>query len=245
MSKKVIDLHCHIVPGVDDGSPDLPTSMAMLGIAEKTGVAAIACTSHCLDPFDMYQYDIYCDGLQALRNAAEENNINVRLASAAEVRVDSGIDNADLDLWSINSGKYILLEFYFNERANSAFEYVSKVIERGYIPVIAHPERYRFVIQDTDNASVLTEMGCLLQINKGSLLGDFGSAPLSCSNNLLRNKLCHFIGSDAHSSSWRNTDFSDICDYLDREVGEARASRLLYENAVVLINNGSPENIKP
>lgn len=244
LNKKIIDLHCHIIPDVDDGSPDMTTSLDMLRIAQQTNVSVIACSSHCLDPFDMFQYEIYSEGLERLRKVSDENDIDIRLASAAEVRADRGIEEADLDLWSINSGRYVLIEFYFNESASTAFEIVSKVIKRGFIPVIAHPERYSFMIYDPDNASILTEMGCFLQLNKGSLLGDFGSQPLATANYLLKNELCHFIGSDAHSSTWRNPDFSDITEYLIRETGEKRAERLLRDNAFYVINNENPNNIQ-
>ena len=228
------DIHSHIIPGVDDGSPNLASSLEMLSMAAESGVKRIAATSHCNIPGMFSNYaDVGLRGrLKRLQDAAAEEKIPIEIVRGMEVY--STEDMADLirnkRVWTLNGTRYFLMEFAFDEEPAFCEEILSDVKACGLKPVIAHPERYYFVQDEPQIAFEWCTSGCVLQLNKGSILGRFGEGPERTADALLRHGLAACVASDAHSPRARTTDMQEVRQYLRRVYGDDYMRLLLEEN---------------
>ena len=203
----MIDLHCHILPEIDDGAADMEDTLAMASLAAQCGVSAIVATPHCNIPgapgnyFDNYLKKLIVKTRQALA----DENIPIKLLSGMEVYVT--FDLPDLikqgKILTINQSRYLLIEFNFGEDPEFVEIMVDRLKELKIIPVIAHPERYEFVKENPEFASRLAHKGCVLQANKGSFLGRYGSSSKETAFELLRSKAISVVASDAHNCTIR------------------------------------------
>ena len=176
----MIDLHCHILPGVDDGSPDAEISLSMARHAAESGVTAIAVTPHCNLPGFRRNYrgPDYRRQLNDLRELLTQENIPLRLYSGAEVFADPSNIRTLIEqheLITLGGSRYLLVEFDFGLPGSVLLRTLEAIAQRGLVPVVAHPERYDAVQRDPGLAAWCFSRGMLLQLNKGSLLGLLGS----------------------------------------------------------------------
>ena len=230
----MIDIHCHLLYGVDDGAESLAEASKMMKIAYKAGVTDIIVTPHCNvpDSYGNYWNNEMDERFSSLCSLAKEYEIPINLHKGQEIfctkRVPVLLQSGSLI--PLASSKYILTEFGFNESPIFVFERTEELLKLGYKVIIAHPERYDFVIEDTEAAEILKNMGALLQINKGSILGSFGHKIKDTANALLRMKLADIVASDAHSAARRTTDllpaYEYVCEYYSKEY----ADKLITEN---------------
>lgn len=195
------DMHCHILPGVDDGARDLEESLAMLAAARAAGIDDIVCTPHCRDPY--FDYDAMWDAFELLRAEAGKAFPDVALHMGFEVNhhklMELGSDWID-DL-AFSDSKEFLLEldvhatpFEFAAYKRTVFEIQS----RGLRVIIAHPERYQAIQKDTGLARDLVEMGCYLQASTDFAAGGRFGAELRPAKRLLKEGLYTYFASDAH-----------------------------------------------
>ena len=216
----MIDIHSHILPGVDDGSEDLSTSLEMLRMAAESGVEAIVATPHCNIPgeFDNYADEKLLRAFEVLREEAKSNGIPVKILSGMEVFTTEELPQLVLkkQVWTLNHTRYLLMEFGFDEDPDFCEEILEELKKLGIRPVIAHPERYYFLQYDPQIAYEWCTSGCALQLNKGSLLGSFGEEARHTSHALLRHNLAACVASDAHGTYQRNPDMQDARQYVDR-----------------------------
>ena len=199
----MIDLHCHILPGVDDGSPDAEISLSMARHAAESGVTAIAVTPHCNLPGFRRNYrgPDYRRQLNDLRELLTQENIPLRLYSGAEVFADPSNIRTLIEqheLITLGGSRYLLVEFDFGLPGSVLLRTLEAIAQRGLVPVVAHPERYDAVQRDPGLAAWCFSRGMLLQLNKGSLLGLLGSRAEDTALHLLSHGLAHLIASDAH-----------------------------------------------
>ena len=233
------DIHSHIIPGVDDGSPDLVSSLEMLSMAADSGVRRIAATSHCNIPGMFSNYaDLELLGrLNRLKEAAAAEKIPIEIFQGMEVY--STEDMADLirgkRVWTLNGTRYFLMEFAFDEEPAFCEEILTDVKACGLKPVIAHPERYFFIQDEPQIAFEWCTTGCILQLNKGSILGRFGAGPERTADALLRHGLAACVASDAHSPHARTTDMQEVRQYLRRIYGDDYMRLLLEENTARIL----------
>ena len=239
----MIDIHSHILPGVDDGSDSMETSVGMLRMAEESGVKVIAATPHCNIPGEFGNYA--SDGLNALfqelYREKQRAGLKIALVKGMEVYTTSELPALYDDglLWTLNGTRYLLMEFAFGEDPAFASEMLAEMQKRSVIPVIAHPERYYFIQNDPAVAYDWVTSGCVLQINKGSLLGRFGPGPEALSQDLLTHNLAACVASDAHGTDMRTTDLLEVRYFLDRHFGE-NLRKLVLEINPARILSGKP-----
>lgn len=243
------DIHSHIIPGIDDGSPDMESSLQMLWMAAESGVKRIVATSHCNIPgmFDNFASDDLILRVKELQDTAKSEEIPIRIAPGMEVFATE--DLPDLirkkKVWTLNGTKYFLMEFSFDEDPDFCFYILRKVRNLGYIPVIAHPERYYFIQEDPQLAFEWCVDGSVLQLNKGSVLGRFGEGPERTAHALIEHGLAACVASDAHSPYSRTTDMRELRHVLRSRFGEEPMKLLLEENPLRIVRGLSLLGYEP
>ncbi len=199
----MIDIHCHILPGIDDGAADIYDTLEMALIAANSGVKAIVATPHCNIPWDRGNYfdSMYREALQKARQAIEQERLPIKILSGMEVFVTFDLPELIKEgkILTINHSDYLLVEFDFGEDPEFVDIMVQRLKEIGIKPIIAHPERYDFIKEDITFAQRLIKQGCILQANKGSFLGKYGERAENTATELVKQKLVSVVASDAHS----------------------------------------------
>ena len=230
----MIDIHTHVLPGVDDGAADLDEALALLAMAADSGVETVVTTPHCNIPDEFENY--VCPELDALWLAlgreAQRAGIPVRLCRGMEAFATE--DLPDLleqgRIWTLNGTRYFLMEFSFGEDPGFCFDVLHRCRKKGFLPVIAHPERYLFVQDEPSIAFEWCTLGYALQLNKGSLLGKFGRPAQLAAELITDHGLAACVASDAHSPLERTTHMEEIRRYLTDRWGGDYARLLLEEN---------------
>ena len=236
----MIDIHTHVLPGVDDGSPDLETSLELLAQAAASGVHTLVTTPHCNIPgeYDNYADDELLARWQRLEAAAEREEIPVRLCRGMEVFATPELPEllSGGRVWTLNDTNYFLMEFSFEEDPDFCTDVLRRCSALGFRPVIAHPERYLFLQEDPELAFEWCTAGYALQVNKGSLLGRFGRGPKRMADLLLQHGLCACVASDAHNPRYRSTHMTEVWDYLMMAYGEDYGRLLLEVNPARILS---------
>ena len=202
----MIDIHCHILPDFDDGAADLAESLEMARMAVSSGTTGIVATPHFLgESASLRQLPVLLERYERLKQALAREEIPLELHLGAEILClpETPQLAARQALPTIADSRYLLTEFYFNEPASYMNEMLDSLAELGYLPVVAHPERYKAVQQDLHLARHWFARGYVLQVNKGSLLGAFGPRVRHTSQQILSEGLAHLIASDAHGCDQR------------------------------------------
>lgn len=236
----MIDLHCHILPGVDDGAETMEDACEMAYMAYLSGVTTIVATPHCMPGrFENYQTEEYEQAIAALQRELTQCRIPVTILPGAEAFAgDTLLEKlVDKQVPSLNGTNYLLTEFSFEEDIDIANSYLEQMVSLGYRPVIAHPERFEFVQREMDVIPYWKSLGYLLQSNKGSVLGRFGRRARRVANWMLEYEYVDIIASDAHSSWSRTPHMGEIYQYLCRYYGKEYALQLLKYNPQKVIQN--------
>lgn len=214
----MIDIHAHILPGIDDGARDIYETVEMAAQAAANGTTAIVATPHCNVPgsYENYFGDAYVEVFENARNAIRREGIPVELYPGMEVFATYDLPDLIINkkIMPLNQSRYILIEFAFDENPDFALDVLKRVKEIGAKPVIAHAERYDFIKDNPQIAYEWRKMGCLIQANKSSFQGKFGSGVQNTVFTLLDHNLISVVASDAHRSSMRTTDMSEVYDFL-------------------------------
>ncbi len=230
----MIDIHIHMVPGVDDGSQDIETSLEMAAMAADSGVSHIITTPHCNIPnmYENYVSDRLERRWNELHDAVREVGIPVHLYKGMEIYATPELPDllAEKKVWTLNGTKYFLMEFGFDEDPDFTMWVLPECIKLGYTPIVAHPERYFFIQRDPQIAYEWYRMGCGLQVNKGSLLMQFGPNEKETGDSLLRHGIVSCVGSDAHGTRRRTSRMDELNRYLTETYGGEYAFMLMEEN---------------
>lgn len=238
---KIIDLHTHILPGIDDGAPNMEVAVEMLRNAEASDVKAVAVTPHCNIPnfCDNHYTPDFLARLRQLRTKAVEEGIAVQILAGMEARVNDALLTLlrDGKVLTLNGSRYLLTEFPVDAAPGYCTGMLRKILELGYTPVIAHPERYAAMWQRPECVEDWLSLGCRLQITGGSLLGKFGYDAKQAADFLLDQDLAVCVASDAHGSRRRTNFLADVYDYIALHYGEDTAHRLMWENPLRICQN--------
>ena len=226
------DIHCHILPGVDDGADDMGESLLMARLSGLSGVETIVATPHCNTPQGdrNFRTDELRDRFVELVRQLKDAGTKVSIFPGAEVFCTE--ETPELlrkgRLLTLAGSRYLLTEFYFDESLEFIDDMLAKLAAEGVTPVIAHPERYYELQRMPEHAAEWFRAGYVIQVNKDSLLGGLGRRAGNASRELLRMGLAHVVASDAHSSIERNTDMSRVQRLIEDEFS-AEYARILLE----------------
>lgn len=217
----MIDIHTHILPGVDDGAEDIYDSIEMASLAYEYGTKVIVATPHCNIPgeYDNYFGSEYIRTFQKTKEIIQREQPGITLLAGMEVFATEDLPRllTEGKVFPINRSRYVLMEFDFGEDPDFADEVLRQVKEVQAVPLIAHAERYEFVQDDPRIVYRWKKMGYEVQVNKGSFLGRFGEDARRTAYELLNHNLVTAVASDAHSPIRRTTCMADAYDYLSEE----------------------------
>jgi protein-tyrosine phosphatase len=230
----MIDLHCHLLPGIDDGPKDMHTSLAMARIAEASGITHMVCTPH-IHPG---RYDNSAANIRIVCRqfavAIAEAGIQVQVSYAAEVRFGSElmsmIDDGSIPFVGHWKGrKVMLLEFPHSGIPFGAEQMTRWLLSRGVMPMIVHPERNKGFMQQPARLRPFVQQGCLLQLTAGSVAGSFGDPAQELALDLIKQGVVSILASDAHNLLHRPPDMQPGFEAAKRILGEKSARRLIFD----------------
>ena len=237
----MVDIHVHILPGLDDGARDYETGVVMAQMAEDAGVTDIIVTPHANQRrrFENYASEDLDDRLMVLRAALRHADVAVRLHPGMEVYGTPDLPKLlrEGKVLTLAGSRYLLVEFSFREDPAFMDELLHRLLAEGVVPVVAHPERYRALCEMPDVLLDWVSEGIRLQVNKGSLNGRFGQAAQYMSHLILENGLASVIASDAHDADYRTTDLSRVLEYLTLRYSRRIAERLLIDNPTRILRD--------
>ncbi len=241
----MVDLHSHILSGLDDGAKTLAESVEMIRIAAQAGTTDLVATPHASFEFTFDP------------RRTEEKLAELAAASGAAVRLYYGCDFhlsfgniqdalANPSKYAINHKNYLLVEFSDVVIIKSIQEVFSRLRDSGLTPIITHPERNFLLQRDPGRLRAWVDNGCLIQVTAQSLLGRFGPEARNFCGELMKRGLVHFVASDAHDPQERTPRLDQAYEHIAQRFGDARAQRLFVANpGAVLYGDPLPEEPTP
>ena len=196
------DMHSHLIPGIDDGAPDLETSLELIKALQTMGFSNLITTPHVMTDLYPNTSEIILKGLNDLQKAIEKAGMEITLSAAAEYLMDEafGAKIEEENLLTL-PGKRVLVEMSFVAEPPNLHDYLFRLQSRGYKPVLAHPERYLFYRGDLKKYERLKDYGCEFQINLLSSTGYYGKPIKETTRKLFKAGLIDFLGTDLHNNN--------------------------------------------
>jgi protein-tyrosine phosphatase len=241
----VIDLHSHILPGLDDGARDLDDALEIARAAVADGITVIAATPHVREDYATTA-DAMESGVRQLRAVLEREGIQLELLPGGEISLEQldRLSHDELRRFGLGGNpRYLLIETPYWDWPLPFGEIVSRVGSFGMTPVIAHPERNRAIHADLAKVQGLVDAGALIQVTAASLDGRLGSSTRACARKLVDAGLVHMVGSDAHIADIREVGLSGAC----KVIGDQSLARWLTESvpAAIVRDEALPERPQP
>ena len=238
----MVDIHCHILPYVDDGSDSMEDSLEMARMAAASGITAIIATPHCNLPYTEeknYRSQILARRFIELQHAIQEADIPLRIYPGAEVLCTPEVPELLQQnlLLTLAGSNYLLVEFFFDENLDYMDEMLNAIAAEGYIPIVAHPERYETIQRTPHILERWFRKGWVIQLNKGSILGRLGRQAELTADWILAHGLAHTVASDAHSPHFRTTDMTELTEYLQQICQPEYVDILLNINPSRILND--------
>ena len=242
----MIDIHCHILPGIDDGSKDLDETIKMCKIAVSEGIHHIIATPHYIQYHDYKTRDELIPLLAMVNERLKEEQIELQLSIGHEVYVTPDLVSLvqHQEVATLNDSRYLLIEFPMNSIPTYIEELIYELKLIGVTPIIAHPERYREIIENPNSLIKYIELGALCQSNVGSINGLFGSEIQKTVMILIKHHMIHFVSTDAHTSSRRAPLVKEAFSRIS-EIDENTADALFKRNPMNVYENLDIETKTP
>lgn len=228
-----VDIHSHILYGVDDGPDNIETSREMMVTAYNEGIRKIVATPHYHPGKCTMDYEKLRRRFELFKEQVKDVCPQIELALGREIYYTSDILDAleKENHLSMEQTKYILMEYHPTVEYSYLRTSINNVMQMGYIPIIAHIERYICILEDWELTLELKNMGAVIQVNAGSVIGDSGSKVKKFIKRLMKEEVVDVIGTDAHSNGRRAPRMQECAKYVCRKYGEKYAKEMLCDNA--------------
>lgn len=236
-----VDIHSHILYGIDDGSKSLEESIEIIKEHIKMGFTDIAVTPHYIENSKYITNNEEKENiLKTLKNELKKQNIKINLYIGNEVYINNNIEELlnQNEISTINNTKYLLIELPMQNKIKNISEIIYELRIKGIIPIIAHPERYEYVQKDINYVDKLIEEGALLQSNYASILGMYGEKSKKALKKLIKQNKILILSTDVHypnSKIYFNMD--KIRKKLSKLIGEEKLKELTTTNPKKIIKN--------
>lgn len=231
----MIDIHCHLLYGVDDGPRTIEESIKMLNEASKQGITNIILTPHYRRGMFKFDKELVIGNKASLEQYAEELGIKLHLGTEFHVNGDIIEYLEEGRCLTLADSEYVLTEYEYDADYSYIFQMSHTLLRHGYVPIIAHVERYGCLVKTPKRLEELQEIGALIQINAGALIGEDGWNAKSFCKKALKNGWVDVVASDSHSIKKRGCYMEDAYDYISEKYGEKLAYRLMIKNPMKII----------
>ena len=240
--EQAVDIHCHCLPGLDDGPATLAESLALCGALVADGTTVVMATPHQLGGYEgINRAAVVRGAVERLNQTITAHGIPLRVVAGGEIRVDDQLMHLleqDEVLTLGDSGTHLLLELPHDVMVDLR-PLVRELIKRGITPIISHPERHGHICRKPDLILPWLQLGAILQVTAGSILGGFGLLAQKTAWHLLSTGKVSVVASDAHDISRRPPSMSDAIEAIKSRLGHAVARRICIENPLRIFE-GAP-----
>tara|TARA_Y100001978_G_C23679989_1_gene428468 strand:- start:1149 stop:1901 length:753 start_codon:yes stop_codon:yes gene_type:complete len=194
------DIHSHLIPGIDDGSPSMEVTIELLKKFISLGYKKVITTPHVMSDYYLNTPEIINQGLENVRKSIEENQLEIKIEAAAEYNLEPSFEDLinDKNILTFGKDNFLLFELSFFSEPQNLNEVIWSMREAGYNPVLAHVERYAYWHNDYDKVEEMVNRGVKLQMNIGSLTGSYGPEIKLFAEKLVDDEVVEFVGSDCH-----------------------------------------------
>lgn len=233
----MVDIHSHVLPKIDDGSSSFYESLDMLRISGAKGTKKMICTPHFYNPrtgfFDKKRTVEVFEGLKS-----RSYNLGIELLLGCEVFCSDLFlrEINKKNFFTLNGTDYLLVEFDFKDDIDRVLFAIDIITEAGYIPVVAHPERYSFLRRDEYYVEKFLSKGVLFQLNTSSLAGFHGERAFNFADWMLRQKFASFVASDTHDTAYRSPDLRSAYMWIYGNYSKDYAEELFFDNPEALVS---------
>ena len=235
----MIDLHCHILPGIDDGSKNMEMSLRMAQMYIENGYERVVSTSHYFGEGKGSKYEDLIHAKAELEDRLDREGMDLKIYLGNELYLSPDIlDNLQSGrALALGDSRYVLIEMPANEVPEYAEDILYEIQLKGYIPIIAHPERNAAIVRNPNILYSLVEKGSMAQLNLHSLTGMYGKDVMNTAILLLKNNLVNFVATDSHSDKRRSPMVKNSLKLIETKIGKERYFKMVYENPEMLLQN--------
>lgn len=241
--KRYADIHCHILPGIDDGASDMETAMKMLEISYEEGARIIVFTPHYEGGHNQYEPEELDRKYQQIREMALEKWKDLELYLGNELLYEQGIaDHVKAgSVHTMNQTKYVLVEFNIRISYQELYHGIQKIQKNRFRPIIAHVERYHCLEKHPERIAELCEMGVYLQMNASSILGNVFNENVRWCKKLLKEKQISFLGTDAHDIKHRTPHMKEALKWMEKHLDGEYLENIIWNYPMRMLENKYPE----
>ncbi len=244
-SAPMFDLHCHLLPAIDDGARDVEMALAMARMAADDGITHLACTPHIYPGLFENDAQGIVRGVEALSRLLREQEIPLQLGYGADIQVvPELLPRLRSGLFpTINGSRYFLFEPPHHVPLTNLSRFVSDALSAGFVPIITHPERLSWLGEHYEVFLQAAEDGAWIQLTAGSLVGRFGDNPRYWAEKMLDDGLVHLLATDAHNTRSRPPLLAEGESAAADILGQEEARRLVYDRPAAVWRNGDPAQL--
>ena len=240
------DLHCHMLPGIDDGAPTREIALEMARMAVADGIQVTACTPHIYPGLYENTAPGIATAIAALRADLEAEGIPLQLVMGADVHLDpalvAGLKEGRIP--TLNGSRYFLFEPPHHVAPPRLEDELFRVMTAGYVPVLTHPERLSWIDSHYPLFTELVKRGVWMQLTAASVTGKFGKSAAYWAHKFLDDGLVHIIASDAHHSRKRPPILSEAREWVAARYGREEAEAMVFTRPRGILDNQPPESLR-
>ena len=232
-----IDLHSHVLPALDDGAKDFSKTREMLQMAYEEGIREIIATPHFFASRKSASVEEIKENIRSVKEAMEDWGFSIELYSGNEIYYRSEV--AELleegKICTLADSRYVLVEFEPTTDYSYLRDGILKLDSYGYIPILAHAERYECLWEKKERLQRVKDHGGLIQVNASSFHGGMFDEMAKRAKYIMKNDLLDFVGTDAHSTGKRSPKMKETASHLYKKLGEKKAEQILLKNPKAVI----------